>query len=63
MTKASGELGEAGLLPLKQQVELCQRQAIQQALERAEGNWSLAAKQLEVDYSNLHKLAKRLQLK
>ncbi|NLW05705.1 MAG: nitric oxide reductase transcriptional regulator NorR [Pseudomonadaceae bacterium] len=57
------ELTEASLLPLKQQVDLCQRQAIQQALERTEGNWSLAAKQLEVDSSNLHKLAKRLQLK
>lgn len=52
-----------GLLTLKQQIDLCQRQAIQQALESAEGNWSLAAKQLEVDSSNLHKLAKRLQLK
>lgn len=54
---------EASPLPLKSQVDLCQRQAIQQALERTKGNWSLAAKQLEVDSSNLHKLAKRLQLK
>ncbi len=61
--QAGGGFEEAGLLPLKQQVDLCQRQAIQQALDKAEGNWSLAAKQLEVDSSNLHKLAKRLQLK
>lgn len=54
---------EDHLLPLKIQVDLCQRQAIQQALDRAEGCWSLAAKQLKVDSSNLHKLAKRLQLK
>lgn len=54
---------EGELLSLKQQIDLCQRQAIQQALDVAEGNWSLAAKQLEVDSSNLHKLAKRLQLK
>lgn len=57
------QLAGGGLLPLKQQVDLCQRQAIQQALDNAEGNWSEAAKQLEVDSSNLHKLAKRLQLK
>lgn len=51
------------ILPLKQQVEICQRQAIQQALDAAKGNWSLAAKSLELDASNLHKLAKRLNLK
>lgn len=54
---------EVGLLSLKQQVDLCQREAIRQALDITEGNWSLAAKHLEVDSSNLHKLAKRLQLK
>ncbi|WP_404417517.1 nitric oxide reductase transcriptional regulator NorR [Marinospirillum sp.] len=51
------------LLPLKQQLEICQRQAVQQALDTAEGSWAEAARLLEVDSSNLHKLAKRLNLK
>lgn len=50
-------------LPLKHQVELCQKQALKAALEANQGSWTLAAKQLEVDASNLHKLAKRLGLK
>lgn len=54
---------EAANLPLKFQVELCQKQAISAALAANEGSWTLAAKQLEVDSSNLHKLAKRLGLK
>ncbi|MDR9469466.1 sigma 54-interacting transcriptional regulator, partial [Marinospirillum sp.] len=51
------------LLPLKQQLEICQRQAVQQALDTTEGSWAEAARLLEVDSSNLHKLAKRLNLK
>lgn len=61
--QASQPLAESCFLPLKQQVDLCQRQAIQEALDLTKGCWSLAAKQLKVDSSNLHKLAKRLQLK
>ncbi|SFC13077.1 anaerobic nitric oxide reductase transcription regulator [Marinospirillum celere] len=57
------QAGSPSLLPLKQQVELCQRQAIQQALETTQGSWSKAARLLDVDSSNLHKLAKRLNLK
>lgn len=51
------------LLPMKQQVELCQRQAIRQALEQAQGSWTAAARLLDLDSSNLHKLARRLNLK
>ena len=50
-------------LPLRQTVENCQRQAIIQALESHGGNWANAARQLEIDASNLHKLARRLGLK
>ncbi|WP_114418191.1 nitric oxide reductase transcriptional regulator NorR [Marinospirillum perlucidum] len=51
------------LLPMKQQLEICQRQAIQEALDTAQGSWAEAARLLQVDSSNLHKLAKRLNLK
>jgi anaerobic nitric oxide reductase transcription regulator len=36
---------------------------IQQALAQHDGSWSQAARQLELDPSNLHKLAQRLGLK
>ncbi|HLT03439.1 MAG TPA: nitric oxide reductase transcriptional regulator NorR [Pseudomonas sp.] len=49
--------------PLKTVVDACQRQAIQQALATAGGNWAQAARLLELDASNLHKLARRLGLK
>ncbi|MBV8620815.1 MAG: nitric oxide reductase transcriptional regulator NorR [Curvibacter sp.] len=41
----------------------CQRQHIRQALRQSEGNWALAARQLDLDPSNLHKLARRLGIK
>lgn len=44
-------------------VDAAQRQAIRQALERCHGHWAQAARALELDPSNLHKLAKRLGLK
>lgn len=50
-------------LSLKQQVALTQRDAIQQALSDCDGNWSAAARSLQVNSSNLHKLARRLGLK
>lgn len=49
--------------PLRQQVEDCQRLAITQALQQQQGNWAAAARQLELDASNLHKLARRLGIK
>ena len=55
-----------GVLPattLRQAVDASQRQAIEGALKKYNGNWAEAARQLDVDASNLHKLARRLGLK
>ncbi len=49
--------------PLKSATDDLQRDLIQAALTNSNGNWSLAAKELGVNRSNLHKLAKRLRLK
>lgn len=57
---------QSHLLPsasLRDAVEACQRQTIRQVLAAHGGNWAQAARQLEVDASNLHKLASRLGLK
>ncbi|MDP5253004.1 MULTISPECIES: nitric oxide reductase transcriptional regulator NorR [unclassified Vibrio] len=54
---------EKSVLPLKQAVALVQRRSIEQALAECGGNWAGAAKLLDIDASNLHKLAKRLGLK
>lgn len=51
------------IVPLRQQVEAVQRQAIEQALAQHARNWNQAAQALGVDSSNLHKMAKRLGLK
>lgn len=51
------------IMPLKEVVERSQRHAIQQALGANQGNWASAARMLNVDASNLHKLAYRLGLK
>ncbi len=48
---------------LRASVERVQRQAIEQALAAHGGNWARAARTLDVDPSNLHKLARRLGLK
>ncbi|HRO81035.1 MAG TPA: nitric oxide reductase transcriptional regulator NorR [Alicycliphilus denitrificans] len=48
---------------LRDTVDACQRQAIIAALDRHQGNWAQAARALDVDSSNLHKLARRLGLK
>lgn len=48
---------------LRQSVESCQRSAIQHALSVSNYNWAQAARALEIDPSNLHKLARRLGLK
>ncbi|GHB13382.1 nitric oxide reductase transcriptional regulator NorR [Modicisalibacter luteus] len=54
---------DAPVEALHDSVARSQRQAIHHALERADGNWSAAARLLEVDSSNLHKLARRLGIK
>jgi len=48
---------------LREAVEACQRQSILQALARCGDNWANAARDLDLDPSNLHKLARRLGLK
>ena len=48
---------------LRDAVEDCQRACVRQALQQAGGNWASAARLLDIDPSNLHKLAKRLGLK
>ncbi|MDE3009491.1 MAG: nitric oxide reductase transcriptional regulator NorR [Pseudomonadota bacterium] len=56
---------DAAALPgaLRDAVAAVQRQAIRQALADSRGNWTQAARRLEVDPSNLHKLARRLGLR
>ncbi|MNT64106.1 Anaerobic nitric oxide reductase transcription regulator NorR [compost metagenome] len=48
---------------LREAVDACQRQSIRRALAANQGNWAVAARALDVDPSNLHKLARRLGLK
>ena len=48
---------------LRAAVDECQRQSILAALAAHQGNWAQAARQLDVDASNLHKLARRLGVK
>lgn len=48
---------------LSDAVDDCQRQKILHALSLSGENWASAARLLEVDPSNLHKLARRLRLK
>lgn len=49
--------------PLRESVLSCQRQAIERALRLHDGNWARAARALDMDASNLHKLAQKLGLK
>lgn len=53
----------ADIPPLRATVDESQRGAIRRALAAADQNWAQAARALELDASNLHKLAKRLGLK
>lgn len=49
--------------PLKESIDHLQRDLIRAALKNKNGNWAAAARELGVNRSNLHKLAKRLGLK
>ena len=55
--------GQALQPSLQSVTDEAQRQAIRDALAVSHGNWTAAARQLAVDPSNLHKLARRLGLK
>ncbi|MEM9459199.1 MAG: nitric oxide reductase transcriptional regulator NorR [Myxococcota bacterium] len=50
-------------LPMRQALDRFQRQLIEQTLGDQEGNWAATARALELDRSNLHRLAVRLGLK
>lgn len=52
-----------GSLNLKHAVQTVQRELIQKALAQSDYNWTQAARILDLDPSNLHKLATRLGLK
>ena len=54
---------ETEIVSLREAVDGAQRQAIVRALEASGENWAQAARLLDVDSSNLHKLARRLKLK
>ncbi len=60
---ASAAAPPAAPATLRDAVDDCQRRVVMAALARAQGNWASAARALEVDASNLHKLARRLGLK
>ncbi|HYL80334.1 MAG TPA: helix-turn-helix domain-containing protein, partial [Candidatus Acidoferrum sp.] len=53
---------EGQRLPLPQQVDAFRRRAIQAAVDRHQGNWAAAARELGMHRSNLHHLARRLGL-
>ena len=56
-------IADAPFQPLGEAVDDYQRKKILQALALSGENWASAARILEVDPSNLHKLARRLRLK
>jgi anaerobic nitric oxide reductase transcription regulator len=69
------QLSDEGILPeikptalpeqqnLREATEAFQREAIARALEANQQTWSAAARALEMDVANLHRLAKRLGMK
>lgn len=48
---------------LKDAADMAQRELIQQALQHTQQNWTQAAQLIQIDSSNLHKLARKLGLK
>jgi len=49
-------------MSLKAATEAFQKRVIAHALQQADGNWAHAAKQLQMDRSNLIRMAKRLNI-
>lgn len=60
---ATESLDEHAVVPLRTAMENYQRQAVLHALSYTKHNWAKAARLLELDPSNLHKLARKLGLK
>ncbi|WP_442597099.1 nitric oxide reductase transcriptional regulator NorR [Parapusillimonas sp. JC17] len=52
-----------GIQPLRLTLENTQKACIQRALDASGGNWAQAARMLDIDASNLHKMARKLGLK
>ena len=63
MAEKAPETASGEPATMQQIVEASQRQAIRHALSQHQGNWAASARQLGLDASNLHKLAKRVGLK
>ena len=61
--EVSSPLPHGTAASLQDIIAASQRGAIQQALATNKGNWAAAARQLGLDSSNLHKLARRLGIK
>jgi anaerobic nitric oxide reductase transcription regulator len=60
-SSAGGAAAERG--PLNDRVAQFERDAIRAAVERHQGNWAAAARELGLQRSNLHHRARRLGLK
>jgi anaerobic nitric oxide reductase transcription regulator len=60
---ALAELDDAAALAPRVAAQAAQRHSIRVALNTSAGNWARAARQLGVDPSNLHKMARRLGMK
>jgi anaerobic nitric oxide reductase transcription regulator len=60
---SSPHAAAAPIVPLREAVDAAQRAVILQALASTGQNWSRAARVLQLDSSNLHKLARKLGLK
>jgi anaerobic nitric oxide reductase transcription regulator len=58
----SSDLAAGASLSLAERVDVFRRQEILAAVERHQGNWAAAARDLGLHRSNLHNLAKRLGL-
>ena len=60
---AAAQAGLLEVMSLRDVVQSAQRQAIEQALTIHQGNWAQAARALDLDASNLRKLARRVGFK
>lgn len=54
--------GIEGELPLSEAVDLFRTRYVQEIVQRSNGNWAEAARRLQMDRGNLHRLAQRLGL-
>ncbi len=63
-TPETYDTASGAILPsMREAIDATQRRLVRAALDACAGNWADAARRLDVDPSNLHKLARRLGLK